>query len=339
MKLCNVKTLTGDTCRSFVSVDSFGESVCIHGHRPSGFKRTSMDFLERDHSNMNYDITKGFFGNMWQKNKEKPDSTNYGNWIFEIDKGMQILTYQEMLEVLTFGFENCDIRKRWNKKSKADFKLVASGIPVLRKFFEQFIDNDGDIRSKIGNSSSVTKISGGVPHVVVNITPEQIYIDKGISQANRRLIVKYLYENMDEITTEQLKIQESMHRPSHYWFEHKIVNRMLKVYVVSFAKNYVKPTLPDDLVSISWMKKHLKINNQLLFNWASKGEIFSTYVHKQKLKDLEYEGNSNIEEHKYILKGSSNYPRAISYKETIEKFNLYKNSKNISQPSLEEVAI
>lgn len=307
MKFCNVKTLTGDTCRSFVFVDSFGESVCIHGHRPSGFKRTSMDFLERDHSNMNYDITKGFFGNMWQKNKEKPKSTNFGNWIFEIDKGLQILTYQEMLEILAFGFENSEIRKRWTKKSKDDFKLVASGIPVLKNFFKQS-----------------------------TLTPEKIYIDKGISEASRNFIVEYLYRNMDEITTEKLRIQDSMHKPFHYWFEHKILNRMLKVYVISFAKNYVKPSLPDDLVSISWMKKHLKINNQLLFHWANKGEIFSTYVHKEKLKDFEYEGKSK---HQYILKGSSNYPRAISYKETLEKFNLYKNSKNISQPSLEEVAI
>ena len=307
MKFCNVKTLTGETCRSFLTVNGFNEKVCINGHRPQGFQETSLDFLERDHSHMSYDITKGFFGNMWNKEKGTPHS-NYNssvwanNWIFEIDKGMQTLTYDEMCDVLDLGFQNCDIRKRWTKKSTEDFKIVHAGIPVLKEFFEKATDNDGDIRSKI------------------NITPEQIYTDKGISEINRNLIVKYLYDNMDEIQPGDLRKVHNAHKNRHYWFEHKIVNRILKVYVVSYAKNYVKPTLPDDLVSIPFAQTFLKINdNKLIHNWASKGKIFSTYVHKSKLKENLFDKeNEIISKIRYY-----NHPRAVSIKEIAEKYQTH----------------
>ena len=71
---------------------------------------------------------------------------------------------------------------------------------------------------------------------------------------------------MDEIQPGDLRKVHNDHKNRHYWFEHKIVNRILKVYVVSYAKNYVKPTLPDDLVSIPFAQTFLKINDNLLHN-------------------------------------------------------------------------
>ena len=61
---------------------------------------------------------------------------------------MQTLTYDEMCDVLDLGFQNCDIRKRWTKKSREDFKIVHAGIPVLKEFFEKALKQ---------------KSSGGVP--------------------------------------------------------------------------------------------------------------------------------------------------------------------------------
>lgn len=263
MNKCKQMTQTSDRCDAYVFIDMTGEKVCVHGHRPIGFIPNSMDFLERDHSNMTHVLDKGYFENMWRpKTSRHKLSFETDNGIFlwpfyileELFDGLNNQPLKEISakewKILRGQFEIHDRAKYWKPTTRQDNYLIYLSINHLKTFFDE-------------NSEF--------------ITAEEIYKESLITSYQKNRMSKYVFK---KLLKDRHVRSEDYYRPTpsatrvgRKWFTDYVFLRALKIYIISFAKNYELIDLPEDLVSLSEVIKKYELPTNYVYNVAGARRI------------------------------------------------------------------